>query len=394
MSHEIGKISHKIFMDAVEMLEKRGFDDVAILAIEFDTEDVRTKKRGQRRKDAKKDEQLKVDVQDDDFDLRELSESTDFSDESESETDYSQYKVAQIKEILKSKHLRTVGKRDELIERLEDYKKRKRKAAKKNAGKKSSVNEEEKDTNAKVLIYTKDEYEDEEFYDDTIYPLFETHYIMLVDYQEDASDRKSKDSFKRIVLLHVGVHENDDREKNSPGKNIRDAQDVYNYARFTNFMWDNKIPIDECIVLCKDRITKNADNNELLNFGVVKHKDRVILPANPIRAQYFTPEELIFYNSIFGSRYTKMTDLEVQDLFNELQIKNGKNLPKLITGDPIVKYYGWYIGDVIKIYRRSVGLPTIVDCSISYAIVVHGTWKEFKENVDVVPNEWQDWYEE
>lgn len=51
---------------------------------------------------------------------------------------------------------------------------------------------------------------------------------------------------------------------------------------------------------------------------------------------------------------------------------NISQLPKIFENDPVVKYYGWKPGNLVKINRPNIGLSTFVDESIYYRLIVPG----------------------
>jgi len=88
--------------------------------------------------------------------------------------------------------------------------------------------------------------------------------------------------------------------------------------------------------------------------------------------EYFLKEEIRPPDSIMKSEYTILNEEETKELLEILREKDTRNLPKLLTSDPTTKYFGYPKKTVLKIQRQSVGLPTIVENTISYGVVSVG----------------------
>lgn len=217
---------------------------------------------------------------------------------------------------------------------------------------------EEKEEESTSTFMTLDQFDDQDSYTDNIEPLFLNGYVMVVDYDEEQDD---SEKYKEVYLIHPGGNQ-------TSREDVVEAKTSLFYAEKSNYMKSNQININGCIVV---------------GDAIMNTKTLVKLVHPRIFIQYFEVDEIRKPECLFGSIYFKLTQQEIDDLYGELKIKNGRNLPKLITGDPVVKYYGWRVGDVIKMYRKAVGLPTIVDASISYALVINGAYNEIKNYNDL-----------
>ena len=93
---------------------------------------------------------------------------------------------------------------------------------------------------------------------------------------------------------------------------------------------------------------------------------------SPYKFQHFTFDEIQLPVTAFLPIYEVLSPEKVNDLFDELQIPNGKDFPKSLTGEPVIKYYGFEPGTILRITRENIGLPTVIEDSIGYAIVTVG----------------------
>lgn len=93
---------------------------------------------------------------------------------------------------------------------------------------------------------------------------------------------------------------------------------------------------------------------------------------SPFKFQHFTWDEVRFPSCIFLPTYEPLTSEESNILFDELQVPNGNDFPKALTGDPVIKYYGFEQGTILRINRENIGLPTVIEDMVGYAIVVMG----------------------
>lgn len=88
------------------------------------------------------------------------------------------------------------------------------------------------------------------------------------------------------------------------------------------------------------------------------------------RTQFFLEEDLTYnpIHHISNQKHILLTQEEVTQLLSEL--KMGKSqLPGMKLDYPIAKYYGFSVGDVVRIFRTERYVNTIADKSINYRVV-------------------------
>lgn len=232
-------------------------------------------------------------------------------------------------------------------------KRQRRRKPVKGAKKRQEVEDEKTDEFFRLEMFE----DDEEFYENNIEPFFHTHHFMIADY-EQYEDDDQVGVLQNITLLFPF--------SSNGTSEIHSAMKAVFYLDHTDYMLESEYHISSCIIIGDEPLTGPA------------YKD--LQKPNEIPYQHFTVDEIQYPSCIFGSEYEIMSPSEVESLFKELNIKTRSSLPKLLMGDPVIKYFGWNKDDVIRIHRKSVGLPTIVDSSISYAVVVASVPKQKKRD--------------
>lgn len=134
-----------------------------------------------------------------------------------------------------------------------------------------------------------------------------------------------------------------------------------NLTRITKFLKDNPVSVIVIITpIPLVRATKEAYNNIALNQGSFS------------RCQIFTEDELI-YNS--PSHFTvpvahRMTDEEKEEFLKEtgcILI----NIQGMYVSDAISKYFGFDVGDIIKLYDKSTVNSNIADYFLDYRRIIN-----------------------
>jgi len=116
-----------------------------------------------------------------------------------------------------------------------------------------------------------------------------------------------------------------------------------------NFMEQKKV--DKLIIIIHDKITSVVTNT----INILKDK-----------AQVFNEDELIINitEHAFVPKHIKLNNDEKEELLSYYNASE-KQIPVIYLNDPVVKYYNWNIGDLIRIERYN-GTP---HPSIYYRIV-------------------------
>lgn len=78
--------------------------------------------------------------------------------------------------------------------------------------------------------------------------------------------------------------------------------------------------------------------------------------------ELFTIEDLLYNvtHNVYVPKHEKMRDI------NFVRIDE---LPQLLMSDPIVRYYGWIIGDIIRVYRDFYDLALLSTEQYGYCVV-------------------------
>lgn len=90
-----------------------------------------------------------------------------------------------------------------------------------------------------------------------------------------------------------------------------------------------------------------------------------------IKVKIFTDDEIIAqpYRHVLNQKYWKLTDIEREEFFKTEGLGPGL-LPQFTHDDPIVKSYGWKIGDVIRIVRNNIYSNSLGKLSVTYRVIV------------------------
>lgn len=87
-----------------------------------------------------------------------------------------------------------------------------------------------------------------------------------------------------------------------------------------------------------------------------------------VRIEVFMFDEMLFNptSHYLVPRHELLTSDEVQELSSHVDLNK---IPWISIEDPIVKYYGYKVGDIIRIHRMNLVLDTIIDEYITYRMV-------------------------
>jgi len=98
-----------------------------------------------------------------------------------------------------------------------------------------------------------------------------------------------------------------------------------------------------------DAVFITGDN---LIAGAVRELEKIKMYPKPGRFQVFRDSDLMFcpIEHILTPKHERIPTDGVAPLLAALQTSTNK-MPFIYSNDPIVKWYGWTVGDIIKIYR-------------------------------------------
>lgn len=68
-------------------------------------------------------------------------------------------------------------------------------------------------------------------------------------------------------------------------------------------------------------------------------------------------------------RHWRLTEHEAADLMGQLGLTEAKMLPFILTTDPVVKYFAWDVGDIVRIERRDLKDSGMVQEDIALRVV-------------------------
>lgn len=89
------------------------------------------------------------------------------------------------------------------------------------------------------------------------------------------------------------------------------------------------------------------------------------------RIQVMYHDQIYPPNHVMYSVHQKVPEAEAQQMIAELDVKRSQ-LPRLYENEQICRYFGWYPNDIIRIYRRASGIPSIIRESVVEIVVVPG----------------------
>jgi len=124
---------------------------------------------------------------------------------------------------------------------------------------------------------------------------------------------------------------------------------------FTKLIHDH--PIEEAILVVDAPLSSKANQSlsEIYNVNWQVFYDQD-LTYNPVK-RYDT------------AKHIRLTEQEKVQKLQEMRTDPSR-LPIIRQGDPMVRYYGWRHGDIIKTIRHDYGVSLLSPMSINYRVVV------------------------
>jgi DNA-directed RNA polymerase subunit H (RpoH/RPB5) len=121
----------------------------------------------------------------------------------------------------------------------------------------------------------------------------------------------------------------------------------------------------------------NDENPNYENFYTIvtskdftsKLKDKISAMSSKITLTSFLDEELMkppFH--AFGAKYSLMTDAELTLFMNELSIGK-KEMKKISSKDPIIKYYGFPSGKAVRLTQTPMIEGSLLKTTLDYRII-------------------------
>lgn len=129
------------------------------------------------------------------------------------------------------------------------------------------------------------------------------------------------------------------------------------YVHFFN----PKIPIKDIEVFVEEGVYH--DKTMLIGIDKIDKKQQdTINKLGLIPVEVFTIEDLLYNvtHSIYVPKHEKINNFTAAKI-NEL--------PTLLTYDPVIRYYGWQPGDIIKVHRYFPDLALLSNEQIGYCVV-------------------------
>ena len=95
------------------------------------------------------------------------------------------------------------------------------------------------------------------------------------------------------------------------------------------------------------------------------------------KIQIFFTTELLFcvIDHIDTPKHVLMSEKEKKEFKQDFKITDYKNMPYIKSSDPVVKFYGWEAGNIVKIYRNDYYLDILTPETISYRYIVNAWFR-------------------
>ena len=97
------------------------------------------------------------------------------------------------------------------------------------------------------------------------------------------------------------------------------------------------------------------------------------------KIQVFFHDELIYNitRHVLTPKHELLSPDEMKKFYNDMnsipgETTKAQNLPRILEGDPVIKYYGWLAGGVVRITRRNIGVATIPSKQFHYSLITPG----------------------
>lgn len=92
--------------------------------------------------------------------------------------------------------------------------------------------------------------------------------------------------------------------------------------------------------------------------------------TNP-RLQFFLEEDLYstVINHVLVPKHELIPPKEKEKLIKEMKLPHPENMEFILSTDPVVKFYGWLPGDMIRIHRNDDFVDTLTPLTYGYRIV-------------------------
>ena len=133
-----------------------------------------------------------------------------------------------------------------------------------------------------------------------------------------------------------------------------------------------QIPLETIKIFMKEIAENNTQEAILIiNTNLSSKSLEALRELTLVYWQFFYDSDLT-YNPVLHRDVPKhelLTESEKNDKIKELRTSVSK-LPIIKFTDPIVRYYGWKRGDLIRITREDTALSCLVPISINYRIVI------------------------
>lgn len=161
---------------------------------------------------------------------------------------------------------------------------------------------------------------------------------------------------KKVLYVHY-IYKVTKENKKQKGK-MKDTITKPYIEPYVNYL--NTYDIYETILIVPVNLGKKAADY-LTQF----------LISSKIKHQIFLEEELSYNPTkhIDVPKHILMNKQEADTLLQNLKI-NLSMMPIIKLNDPIIKYYGWSKGNIVKIYRHDTVISTLSEKSINYRIII------------------------
>ena len=134
----------------------------------------------------------------------------------------------------------------------------------------------------------------------------------------------------------------------------------------------NSIKADDIFTMTKDMDSHRAINGIIISPGKIRSDTaKRLVSYRPKYIQAFMEDKLMYdiTESVIVPAHTALTEAELDEFVRTNDGIDIRNLPILLSSDPVSKYYDFRPGQVVRVERVNM-YPTSVGVSLAYRIVM------------------------
>jgi DNA-directed RNA polymerase subunit H (RpoH/RPB5) len=121
-----------------------------------------------------------------------------------------------------------------------------------------------------------------------------------------------------------------------------------------------------------DFLNTFKDNHKIVIVSSINKKAKQYISLNYPNTEIFEESELLInlVDHCMVPKHEILTKEEAESFYKEFNCKK-RNIPKMLTDDPVARYYNVKVGDIVRILRPSV----TSSIAPSYRLVIRGDFK-------------------